>query len=362
VRNKLLFALVLAGLVAGFLSAWVYSRAPVPEGPVFTPASSPFARGIYANGIVESLQDHGQNTNLYPEVTGVVLDIPVHEGQRVRRGDVLLVLDDSVQRATAAQLDAQARAARVQLDELEAQPRKETLAVSAAQVTQAKAALVTAEATRDKQQHAYALDPRSVSKQALDDAINAALQAKATLEVAQRQYELTKAGAWSYDIRNQEQQAIALEKAAAASNALLGKYTLRAPRDGVVLTVWASVGSYAGPQGVFDTYTQGSDPILTMGDAGTLAVRCYVDEILVPRLGDPSKLAARMFVRGTNISVPLRFVRVQPYVSPKIELSNQRTEKVDLRVLPVIFQFTPPSSTTLYPGQLVDVYLSEERR
>ena len=66
-----------------------------------------------------------------------------------------------------------------------------------------------------------------------------------------------------------------------------------------------------------------------------------------------------MFVRGTDISVPLTFVRVQPFVTPKIELSNERTEKVDLRVLPVIFRFTPPTETTVYAGQLVDVYLAE---
>ena len=357
-RNRLLFTLVGGGLAAGFLSAWVYSRTPQPEGPVFTPASNPFAKGVYANGIVEALQEHGQNTNLYPEVTGVVTAIPVHEGQRVRRGDVLLALDDSVQRATTAQLAAQAKAARVMVEELRAEPRKETLAVAAAQVTQAAAAERTADATRDKTQRAFALDHRAVSAQALDDANNAAAQAKAGLEVAQRQYELTRAGAWSYDVRNQEQQAEALEKAAAAADALLAKYTLRAPRDGVVLSVSAAVGSYVSPQGVFDTYTQQNDPIVTMGDAGALAVRCYVDEILVPRLGDPSRLVARMFVRGTNVSIPLRFVRVQPYVSPKIELSNQRTEKVDLRVLPVIFAVTPPADTTLYPGQLVDVYLS----
>jgi len=48
---------------------------------------------------------------------------------------------------------------------------------------------------------------------------------------------------------------------------------------------------------------------------------------------------AQMSLRGTDIKVPLEFVRVQPYVSPKIELSNERQEQVDLRVLPVIFRF-----------------------
>lgn len=358
-RERILFGLVGAGLVAGLASAWVYGQQPRPQGPVHTPASNPFTRGVYANGIIESYQEHGQNTNIYPEVSGVVTQILVHEGQRVAKGDVVLVLDDTVQRATTAQLTAQAGAAQAVLDELRAQPRKETLAVSAAQVEQAKAVLATTQASDDKLRRSYAIDPRSVSKQALDDAANTVAQARASLDVATRQYELTRAGAWVYDIRNQQQQVEALTKAAAAAEALLGKYTLRAPRDGVVMTVGTSVGSYASPQGVYNPYTQQYDPIVTMGDAGTLAVRCYVDEILVPRLPDATRIHATMFVRGTDTAIPLQFERIQPYVTPKIELSNERTEKVDLRVLPVIFRFTPPPGIALFPGQLVDVYLAD---
>ena len=157
----------------------------------------------------------------------------------------------------------------------------------------------------------------------LDGAINSAAVAKANLEVAERQYELTKAGAWAYDVQNQERQQHALEKAFAASSALLAKYTLRAPRDGVVLTINTIVGNYASPQGSYDAYTQGVDPVIGLGDAPTnLHVRCYVDEILVPRLPAASKIKAQMSIRGTNVKIPLEFVRVQPLVSPKIELST----------------------------------------
>jgi HlyD family secretion protein len=67
-----------------------------------------------------------------------------------------------------------------------------------------------------------------------------------------------------------------------------------------------------------------------------------------------------MSIRGTDIKVPLEFVRVQPYVSPKIELSNQRQEKVDLRVLPVIFRLQKKDLPTVYPGQLVDVFIGQK--
>jgi HlyD family secretion protein len=66
-----------------------------------------------------------------------------------------------------------------------------------------------------------------------------------------------------------------------------------------------------------------------------------------------------MSIKGSDIKIPLEFVRVQPYVSPKIELSNQRQEQVDLRVLPVIFRFKK-NDAPVYPGQLVDVYIGQQ--
>lgn len=56
---------------------------------------------------------------------------------------------------------------------------------------------------------------------------------------------------------------------------------------------------------------------------GVLAVRCYIDEILIPRLPPADKMQAQMTVRGNRTKIPLEFVRVQPYVSPKIQLSNE---------------------------------------
>jgi HlyD family secretion protein len=121
------------------------------------------------------------------------------------------------------------------------------------------------------------------------------------------------------------------------------------------------VGSYVSPQGAYDSYTQGFDPLIVMGTPeDNLQVRVYIDEILIHRLTSTTKLDAQMFIRGTDTHLPLSFVRIQPYVSPKIELSDERTERVDLRVLPLIFRFDKPKDLNVYPGQLVDVYVSEK--
>jgi HlyD family secretion protein len=71
-------------------------------------------------------------------------------------------------------------------------------------------------------------------------------------------------------------------------------------------------------------------------------------------------MTGQMFIRGTDSHVALTFTRIQPYVSPKIELSNERQERVDLRVLPLIFRFENPKNLNLYAGQLVDVYVGEK--
>jgi HlyD family secretion protein len=356
----MIFIISTIGILGGIVTA-IYSAMAEPAlPPAFNPPANPYASAIYAEGIVESVQSSGENINMYPEVPGTVKEILVTEGQEVRKGMPLLLIDPSIQKATTEQQKSAAQASHAMLEELKAEPRKENLDVAKAQVVSAQAALKTAMDELNKQQAAYEMDPRSISKDALDSAINAAAVAQANLEVAQKQRDLTKAGAWIFDIQNQERQYNALEKAYLASSALLSKYTLRAPTDGIVLTIGTIVGNYVSPQGAYDSYTQGMNPVLVLGTPQTnLHVRCYIDEILVPRLPSPSRIKAQMTIRGTNVKIPLNYVRMQPFVSPKIELSDQRQERVDVRVLPIIFSFEKPKDVNLYLGELVDVYVGD---
>jgi len=357
-RPRLLFALSGVGLLLGILGAWFFSIRHPPQPPAFNPAANPYPQGIFANGIVESAQASGQNVNIFPEVSGPITRILVAEGQPVRAGTPLLTIDTSVQQAITAQLQSQAEAAKTLLEELQHEPRRETLEVARAQMEAASANLQLVRDQLGKLRHAVEIDSRAVSKEVLDTAANAVHVSEANLEVAHRQYELTKAGAWSYDIRNQERTWQALEKQYEASSALLQKYTLKAPVDGTVLALQAAVGAYVSPAGAYDSYTQAPGPVVVMSTAQHyLGVRVYVDEILVGRLPRSDRIAAEMRVRGSDTKLPLEFVRIQPYLTPKIELSNQRQERVDLRVLPVLFRFAKPDNVNLFPGQLVDVYI-----
>ena len=212
----------------------------------------------------------------------------------------------------------------------------------------------------DKDRAAYDLNPKSISQNALDMADDTVRQAAADLEVARRQYDLTKAGAWTYDIASQEKQYESLVQAYHAAKALLKYYSVTAPVDGVVLAVNAAVGGYVSSLGDYDTYTELNDPVMILcGPQEFMDVRCYVDEILVSKLPTAWHMQAEMQIIGTDIKVPLEFVRVQPFVSPKIELSNQKQEQVDLRVLPVIFRFEKKDAP-VYPGEMVDVFIGQK--
>lgn len=358
-KSRYIFGLAVLGAVLAVGSAVFASLPRKAMPPAFTPASNPYDHGIFANGIVESYLGSGENINIYPEVSGRVARIFVHEGDTVKAGTPLFQVDDTVQRATVAQQQQQAKAALATLQALQSMPRKENLDVAQAQVVLAEANRKTAADAYGKQKRSFDADPHSVSRDALDNAYNALKTAEANLKVAVRQYELTRAGAWVYDINSQQMQYNALDEASKASSALLDKYTVTATVDGPVLAIHAAVGGYVSTQGVYDSYTQGFGPAVVMGTPQEyLAVRCYIDEILVDRLPEAAHMRAQMSTRGASrVTVPLEFVRTQPYVTPKIQLADQRQERVDLRVLPVIFRFRTPAGAHLYPGELVDVYV-----
>jgi HlyD family secretion protein len=90
-----------------------------------------------------------------------------------------------------------------------------------------------------------------------------------------------------------------------------------------------------------------------------LQVRCYVDEILLTRIPPPSSIKGQLQLRGSDIRIPLQYVGIQPFVSPKIQLTNERLERVDVRVLPVLFRFAKPTNVNVFPGELVDVFIGQ---
>jgi hypothetical protein len=68
-----------------------------------------------------------------------------------------------------------------------------------------------------------------------------------------------------------------------------------------------------------------------------------------------------MVVGQSQRALPLSFVRVEPHVLPKRSLSGDNRERVDTRVLEVIYELNP-SDAAVYVGQQVNVYISADER
>lgn len=106
------------------------------------------------------------------------------------------------------------------------------------------------------------------------------------------------------------------------------------------------VGEFA-PAGVVDP------PLILLGDTSRLRVRVDVDENDAWRVRPG--VAARANLRGNpELAAPLEFVRVEPLVVPKQSLTGFGSERVDTRVLRVVFEMPRPQFP-VYVGQLVDV-------
>ena len=150
----------------------------------------------------------------------------------------------------------------------------------------------------------------------------------------------------------------AMRRAYSASSAFAGKYLLRAPQDGTVVGIDTVVGAYVSPQGS-GTDPRRADPLLILGSpSAELDVSCYVDEVLLSRLPSQDRIKARLFIHGTNMEIPLSLRGVQSQVSSETEASGQHRQKATVREVPLIFHLEKPEKMLLYPGELVDIYIS----
>jgi multidrug efflux pump subunit AcrA (membrane-fusion protein) len=144
---------------------------------------------------------------------------------------------------------------------------------------------------------------------------------------------------------------VALAKAALEqTEAMLARLTVRSPLDGTVLQVNIRAGEAIVPGA-------GKVPML-VGNIRELQVRADVDEQVAPRVR--AGAAATGYVRGDpKRSIPLSFVRIEPFVIPKVSLTGGSSERVDTRVLQVIYSFANPADRPLYVGQQMDLFIEE---
>jgi multidrug resistance efflux pump len=148
-----------------------------------------------------------------------------------------------------------------------------------------------------------------------------------------------------------------LEAARAAvqqTKLLIDRMTVRAPRAGTVLQVNIRPGEYASPQNKLAA--------IILGEIDTLQVRVDVDE--QNAAGVKENMEATAYLKSDSTTgYTLAFSRIEPFVIPKQSLTGASTERVDTRVLQVIYKLTPPPNAParLYVGQQVDVFIGRKK-
>jgi HlyD family secretion protein len=336
---------VFAAISLLFAVNYTISRSPIRNqtAPPSPPPATTSETIVAAEGLVEPASE---NISLSSAVSGLITRLYVKTGDHVRAGDPLFSLDDRELVADLGVKRAALAAAQARLAKLEQAPRWEEVPPAEAKVAEAKALLADAEVQVCLIESVT--DKRAVS---VEDVQRRRLNyeaAKARLRQAEKALALLKAGTWSADLAIAKTD---VEQAAAAvqqDEINIDRLTMRAPMDGMVLQNKVRLGQYAqvGPL---------SEPLMIFGAGKGLHVRAAIDENDAWRVYPGTPAVAHL--RGNRrITYPLEFVRFEPYVIPKKSLTGDASERVDTRVLEVIFRFKD-AETTVFVGQQLDVFI-----
>jgi multidrug efflux pump subunit AcrA (membrane-fusion protein) len=344
-------AIIMPVIAVGGLcfAGWTVSThaKPIPiAAKVAEPAQTTLPASVAGSGIIESASE---NLAIGSPLGGIVVEVPAKVGATVKAGEVLFRLDDRTLKAQLAVQEGQLAVAQAQLDRLGKMPRAEDLPPAETRVATAATALADAEAAF-KLYDGIAAGAASVDER--DRKRFAVEKARAQLAEANAALTQLKAGAWQADLAVQQAQVAVLQAQIAATRIELKRLEICAPIAGTVLQVRIRPGEFA------PANTGAS--LVMLGDTTVLHVRVDFDENDAWRVKPEAK--AEAFVRGNRtFSTTLRFVRIEPYVIPKKNLTNDATERVDTRVLQVLYA-VESRELPLYVGQLMDVFVAAESR
>ncbi|HTI71373.1 MAG TPA: biotin/lipoyl-binding protein [Candidatus Limnocylindria bacterium] len=299
------FYLAIAGIVATLYLVRAQGQKPADPGPLSDPAHKPFANAVAATGLIEASRE---NVKIASPKSGLVTHVAVKVGDSVKKGDELFSLDDRETRARIVSLEAQLASAQAAIP-------------------------VDQNSIEDWSDQLGRIARLEKEKVATED------------ELKRRQFTVNGAKAKLEATRAQIEYMRAQIEAAKVDLSVL---SIRAPRDGKLLQVNVREGEFASAAAL-------SDPLMLLGDVDKLQVRAEIDEqnaVLVV----PNSAAVSTLKGHAELKMPLRFVRIEPYVVPKRSLTGDSLERVDTRVLQVIYEFDQPKFS-VYVGQQVDVYI-----
>lgn len=261
-RPAVVLPLLGLALLAGFLvRGWVWDEAgasaETAEADTVPPAATPAASTPANDRDREVLTAIGyvvahHRISLGSKVLGRVAWIGVDKGDVVRKGDLLVKLDDREYRAQADQARAELAAVRSRLAELEAGSRPQEIERAQAELTGAR--FDADNARKEYQRLRELLAEGFISDQDVANAQTRSRMAEAAAEASAKNLELVRLGPRAEQLDAARAQVERAEAALEYASALLDATEIRAPIDGTVLQRIAEIGemittSFAGDQG-----------------------------------------------------------------------------------------------------------------
>ena len=306
------FILPLIGILAALWAAYSVVRTQPrrePTDPPASPAISDFKETVAAVGLIEASTE---NIWVGTPLGGVVARVFVTAGQDVRRGEPLFELDTRQLRAEFA-------------------VRQQAVGVTRARARVAEARIADLQRQLDFAEQIK--DKRAISAEELTRRRSAVETASAELE----------------EVRS---EIPAAESHVQAVQVDLERSIVRAPLAAEVLQVKVRVGEFAPAAAT-------ANPLILLGRSKPLHVRVDVDEHEAWRVREGAD--AMGHVRGNaELKTPLHFVRFEPFVVPKRSLTGDSTERVDTRVLQIIYR-VERDDVPLFVGQQLDVFIDGAR-
>jgi len=344
-RKYLLPLLSALGLVFALKTVADGKRIDPPNPPPVAPPLNPFGRASLAGaGIIEA---RSENIAIGSPLSGVVAEVLVAVGDEVAKDAPLFRLDDRAQRAERAVKRAAAQASAQRLARLKAMPRQESLPPLKARAAEARSMRDDLKAQVERWDSIK--DARAVSDDERTRKRFALSAAERTLERVEAELQEAEAGAWAPEVAVAEAELAMAEAEVLRVETELERLVVRAPVTGRVLQRNVRAGEFV------QAGTALERPPILLGDTSVLHVRIDIDEGDAPlfRPGAPAKATLK---GRPDQRIPLAFVRVEPFVVPKRSLTGLSAERVDTRVLQVVYAVDGASPIALYAGQQVDAF------
>jgi HlyD family secretion protein len=268
--------LVILLLAGGGVGYWQWHKA---RAVIIVETQRVRAPGVTQNNDLVLLNATGyvmaaHRIELASKVMGRVAWVGVEMGDKVKKDQILVRLEDDEYKARVAQEKGQLDAAKARLAELKAGTRLQEVAQAASQVDAAQVELEKAQ--RNFQRLNSLKSTLSLSQTEVDDAESAVKSGQARLESARQQYELLKAGSRQEQIDAQQAVVAQLEGTLTMAQLDLDNTVIRAPIDSTILERNVEVGEFVTNGFVGDRGAKGF--VVSIADLSDLLVELDISQ------------------------------------------------------------------------------------